>query len=150
MDNKLDGVYKALLDCHLANLYSFYFKLFKYEKLAKLNMNRDISATVNNAIGLVNKAIDTGESVYHVVGDLPELSVGFFTKRSIIKQMAEESFKCDALLESIKEDQNVIEKTLELTIHYSDTLHFNSEATHLNTTHSDIAIAFKELNYVLQ
>lgn len=150
MYNDLNGVYKALLECHLANLYSFYFKLFKYEKLVKANMNRDITSIVNDTIGVVNEAIHTGEDVYHVVGNMPELSVSFLKKHSIINHKIKESSKSDDLLQAIKEDQNSIEKTLALTIYYSDTLKLQDESVHLTTTHSEIGHAFEKLEVVFQ
>ncbi len=150
MNSDTNNIYKVLLDCHLANLYSFYFKLFKYEKIVRINMNKDISCIVNYVIGVLNDAIFTGEKVYPVIGEMPELSVNYLTNRSIIKHKISETLKTNELLQAIREDHNSIEKTLQLTIHYSETLKLREESIYLSETHSDIECAFKELEVGIQ
>lgn len=149
MHKEFRAVYKNLLDCHIANLYSFYFKLFKYERYAKSTMNKDITETVNDTIDVVNHAIQTGEEAYHLVGDLPELSVGFLTNRATvdhgIQMMAEE-----AVIDLLRDDYTSIDKTLSLTIHCSKSMALEEEYTHLADSQKEIFEAFNKLQVLLQ
>lgn len=142
-------VYKNLLDCHIANLYSFYFKLFKYERYVKNTMNRDITDTVNDTIDVVNSAIQTGEEVYHLVGDLPELSVGFLTNRATldhgIHMVSEEP-----VIDLLKDDYSSIDKTLSLTIHCTKSMALEEECIHLADSQKEIFEAFNKLQVLLQ
>lgn len=149
MRRELTTLYKDLLDCHMANLYSFYFKLFKYEQAVQNYANKDISDTVNETIDLINKAIQVGEKIYPVVGDMPELSMGFLTNRSTVKHTVN---ICEdgLILDLLEEDKASIDQTLDLTIHYSKTLALKEEQNSLSYSQEMMTEAFKKLQYVLQ
>ncbi|MBN2897850.1 MAG: hypothetical protein JXO44_03650 [Clostridia bacterium] len=150
MHNELKKIYNNLLDCHIANLYSFYFKLYKYEKYFQKKTNLDISVAVDNVIDIVNDAIGKGEISYHYVGHMPELSMRFLTDRSVISHQFSPSSQYVEILNALSEDQEMIEKTLELTIQYSDSLRLQDDAIRLMESHKTIHQAFEGLKVVLQ
>lgn len=150
MHKDLKSIYQNLLDCHIANLYSFYFKLFKYEQLAKKKMDKDITIIVNDTIDIINEAIHTSESIYNHVGSMPELSVGFLTERSVLTQGVESFISESQLIQSLMEDEDHIDQTLNLTIHCTDSLELSKEVVHLSDDQHHIQNAFRSLKYVLQ
>lgn len=149
MHKEFKSLYKNLLDCHIANLYSFYFKLFKYERHVKNTMNKDITKTVNDTIDVVNSAIQTGEDLYYLIGDLPELSVGFLTNRATVNHgihMASEV----PVIDFLKEDYSSIDKTLSLTIDCSKSMDLKEECIYLADSQREIGEAFNKLQGLLQ
>lgn len=150
MHKELKKIYGELLDCHIANLYSFYFKLYKYEQYFHKKANIDISLVVDHAIDVVNEAISDSEINYSCLGRLPELSMKFLTDRSTINHQFSTGYQKDEILDALSDDQASIEKTLELTIKYSDSLHFDEDAHRLMESKNMIHQTFEHLKVVLQ
>jgi len=150
MHKELKRIYNGLLDCHIANLYSFYFKLYKYEQFFQKKENCDISFAVDNTIDIVNEAIHKGEKVYKGIGKMPELSMRFLTDRATINQQFDPFYLHEQVVESLIDDQISIEKTLALTIHYSDTLLLNEDVNDLSKSKETIHLAFESLKTLIQ
>jgi hypothetical protein len=150
MHKELKKIYGNLLDCHIANLYSFYFKLYKYEQYFQKKANLDISSIVDQAIDVVNAAINTSEVNYGGIGKLPELSMTFLTDRSTIDHHFSPYSQRYEVLDSLAGDQASIEKTLELTIKYSDSLKYEEDAHRLMASKDTIHETFEHLKVVLQ
>lgn len=150
MPRELSKIYNDLLNCHVANLYSFYFKLYKYEQFFKKKMDLDISPLVDNTIDVLNEAIHKSEKVYGEMGVMPELSMTFLTSHSVVSHQFQTTQRKQEIITSLEEDQASIEKTLELTIYCSDTLALVEESDYLCDSQMTIHSAFETLKGVLQ
>jgi hypothetical protein len=150
MQAELRRIYNSLLDCHIANLYSFYFKLYKYEQFFQKKENCDISFAVDDTIDIVNDAIQRGEKIYKHIGKMPDLSITFLTERATVNQQFDPFAVHDEVIEALLEDQTSIEKTMALTIHYSDTLALSEDVNDLSKSKEIIHSAFESLKMLIQ
>ena len=148
MYRELKKIYCDLLECHIANLYSFYFKLFKYERYLKKNWNKDITCIVNDSIDTLNKVIDSSEEIYGTIGKMPEISVKFITDHSAINHYFEHALSEDQLLGLLKNDKQSIDKTFDLVIHYSDFLELKKDSGKLSESQKIVYGLFDNLQLV--
>jgi hypothetical protein len=142
---ELNKIYGDLLECHIANLYSFYFKLFKYERYLKKNWDKDITCEVNDSIDALNKVIDSSEEVYNSIGKMPEISVKFITDHSAINHFFDHTLSEDELLGLLKDDKQSIDKTFDLVIHYSDFLQLKDDSGRLSESKKIVYGLFDKL-----